>query len=166
MIEAALADAEVAERDDFVGGLYLASGSLGDPTTTNTTLTNFFDRHTIGIDRGYITYNPLAHKWISLTGGKFAYTWLRTPQTFDNDLNPEGFSEKLSWDFTTPIVKNLSFTAMQLQRHLGCEYNTAWFLHHRVMEAMREGGLDLPPLGGARFGHRAAWAPARDRGAG
>ena len=30
---------------------------------------------------------------------------------------------------------------MQLQRHLGCEYNTAWFLHHRVMEAMRRGGL-------------------------
>jgi transposase-like protein len=40
------------------------------------------------------------------------------------------------------------FTAMQLQRHLGCEYNTAWFLHHRVMEAMRRGGLDMPPLGG------------------
>lgn len=40
------------------------------------------------------------------------------------------------------------FTATQLQRHLGCEYNTAWFLHHRVMEAMRRGGLDLPPMGG------------------
>ena len=38
---------------------------------------------------------------------------------------------------------------MQLQRQLGCEYNTAWFLHHRVMEAMRRGGLDLPPMGGA-----------------
>ena len=40
------------------------------------------------------------------------------------------------------------FTAMQLQRHLGCQYNTAWFIHHRVMEAMRRGGLDLPPMGG------------------
>jgi hypothetical protein len=40
------------------------------------------------------------------------------------------------------------FTAAQLQRHLGCEYNTAWFLHHRIMEAMRRGGLDLPPMGG------------------
>src|SRR5207244_3544115 len=40
------------------------------------------------------------------------------------------------------------FTAMQLQRHLGCEYNTAWFLHHRVMEAMRRGGLAVPPMGG------------------
>lgn len=40
------------------------------------------------------------------------------------------------------------FTAAQLQRVLGCEYNTAWFLHHRVMEAMRRGGLDMPPMGG------------------
>lgn len=40
------------------------------------------------------------------------------------------------------------FTAMQLERMLGCEYNTAWFLHHRVMEAMRRGGLDMPPMGG------------------
>ena len=39
------------------------------------------------------------------------------------------------------------FTATHLQKILGCEYNTAWFLHHRVMEAMRRGGL-APMLGG------------------
>lgn len=41
------------------------------------------------------------------------------------------------------------FSAHQLHRALGCQYNTAWFLHHRVMEAMREGGLAVRPLGGA-----------------
>jgi transposase-like protein len=40
------------------------------------------------------------------------------------------------------------FSAHQLHRELGCQYNTAWFLHHRVMEAMRRGGLDLSPMGG------------------
>lgn len=40
------------------------------------------------------------------------------------------------------------FTASQLERLLGVEYNTAWFIHHRIMEAMRRGGLDLPPMGG------------------
>ncbi len=40
------------------------------------------------------------------------------------------------------------FSANQLQRALGCQYNTAWFLHHRVMEAMRQGGLETDPLGG------------------
>jgi transposase-like protein len=40
------------------------------------------------------------------------------------------------------------FSAHQLHRELGCQYNTAWFLHHRVMEAMLRGKIDLPPLGG------------------
>jgi hypothetical protein len=39
------------------------------------------------------------------------------------------------------------FSAHQLHRHLGCEYNTAWFVFHRVREAMRRGGLE-PPLDG------------------
>lgn len=40
------------------------------------------------------------------------------------------------------------FSAHQLHRELGCQYNTAWFMFHRVREAMRHGGLELPPLGG------------------
>jgi hypothetical protein len=131
--------------EDFVGGFYLASGSLGDPTTTNTTLTNFFDRHTIGIDRGYITYNPLAHKWISLTGGKFAYTWIRSPQTFDNDLNPEGFSEKFSWDFTTPFVKNLTFTAMQLLVNEASKATDSYNIGGQVSARLQIGPLTTTP---------------------
>src|SRR6185312_6940628 len=41
------------------------------------------------------------------------------------------------------------FSAHQLHRTLGITYKSAWFLHHRIMEAMREGNLDLPPLGGS-----------------
>jgi transposase-like protein len=40
------------------------------------------------------------------------------------------------------------FSAHQLHRELGCQYNTAWFMFHRVREAMRRGGLDVPPIGG------------------
>jgi transposase-like protein len=39
-------------------------------------------------------------------------------------------------------------SAHQLHRTLGCTYKTAWFLAHRIREAMRSGGL-LPPMGGA-----------------
>ena len=101
-------------NEDFTGGIYLATGSLGDPTTTNETLTNFFDRKTIGLDRGFITYNPVAHKWVNVTAGKFAYTWNRTSVTFDPDLNPEGFSEKFSWDLKMKMVKNFTLQAVQL----------------------------------------------------
>lgn len=36
----------------------------------------------------------------------------------------------------------------QLHRALGVTYKTAWFLSHRIREAMRAGGI-LPPMGGA-----------------
>jgi transposase-like protein len=51
--------------------------------------------------------------------------------------------------FTMGAASKKGFSAHQLHRQLGCQYNTAWFLHHRVMEAMRQGGLDVPPMGGA-----------------
>lgn len=90
-------------NQDFIGGLALATGAIANPTTTNETLTNAFDRKTIALDRGFITYNPVAHNWLSLTGGKFAYSWQRTSATFDPDLNPEGFNEKFSFNFSGPI---------------------------------------------------------------
>lgn len=95
--------------EDFVGGLSIATGTLGDPTSTNTTMTNFFDKHTIGLDKAYVVYNPKYAKWVTVTSGKFAYTWNRTPQTFDNDLNPEGFAAKFSYDPKgIPFLKNVS----------------------------------------------------------
>ena len=100
-------------NDDFIAGLTLATGSFGDPTTTNETFTNNFDRKTIGLDRGWITYNPVAHKWLSLTGGKFAYQWQRTSVTGDPDLNPEGFNEKFSFDLHGP-VKNFTVQGIEL----------------------------------------------------
>jgi Putative porin len=100
-------------NEDFSAGFALATGSLGDPSSSNETLTNVFDRKTIALDRGFITYNPVAHHWLSVTGGKFAYTWQRTSATFDPDINPEGFNEKASFDFSGP-VKNVTFQGIEL----------------------------------------------------
>jgi transposase-like protein len=47
--------------------------------------------------------------------------------------------------FTMAAASKKGFSAHQLHRQLGCEYNTAWFMFHRVREAMRRGGLDVPP---------------------
>ena len=100
--------------EDFVGGFAFATGSLGDLTSANETFSNFFERKTIGVDRGYITFNPAAAKWLSLTGGKFAYTWARTSLTLDPDINPEGFNQKFSWDLKSPFLKHFTVQGMQL----------------------------------------------------
>jgi hypothetical protein len=109
-------------NEDFNAGIYLATGiwangspTFTDPISTNETATGFFEKKTIGLDRGWITYNPAAHKWLNLTGGKFAYNWQRTNYMFDPDLNPEGFSEKFSFDTkNTGFLKNVTLQGMQL----------------------------------------------------
>jgi hypothetical protein len=105
--------------DDFVGGFALATGAQADPTSTNQTLGDSgnspnFERKTINLDRAYVTWNPQAYKWFSATGGKFAYTWVRTNPSFDPDINPEGFSEKVAFKLANPIVKEVSVTGMEL----------------------------------------------------
>jgi len=100
--------------DELTGGLTIASGDELDPISTNQTMTAFFQRKPIAIDRAYIQYDP---KWLNpltLTGGKFAYTWYRTQLTFDDDLNPEGFSQVLSFDFKNPVFKKLTLVGFQL----------------------------------------------------
>jgi hypothetical protein len=102
-------------NEDFVGGIALATGTVFDPTSTNETLTSAFEKKTFALDRGYITYNPARARWLTLTGGKFAFSWIKTNQTFDPDLNPEGFSEKLSFDVKgSKFFKNVTFTGIQL----------------------------------------------------
>ncbi len=37
-------------------------------------------------------------------------------------------------------------SSLQLQRHLKISYKAAWFMAHRIREAMREGGMEPPPM--------------------
>jgi len=101
--------------EDFTGGFAIATGTVNDdPVSTNATFTQYFTRKPIGLDLGYISYQPHQFKPLQLTAGRFQYTWLRTSMTLDPDLNPEGFSEKLSFDIKNPVLKNVSVTGMQL----------------------------------------------------
>jgi transposase-like protein len=52
----------------------------------------------------------------------------------------------LATHLLTSSKKGMS--AHQLHRMLGVTYKTAWFMAHRIREAMRVEGLDVPPMGG------------------
>ncbi len=132
-------------NENFMGGFALATGSLGDPTSANETFTSFFDRKTIGLDRGYITFNPVAARWLSLTGGKFAYTWARTSLTLDPDINPEGFNQKFSWDLKTPFLKNFTVQGMQLLYNEVAKGDDSFALGGNVSANFQFGPLTTTP---------------------
>jgi hypothetical protein len=103
-----------AKYEDFSGGLTLASGDIGDPISTNSTETGFFTRKAFFLDKAFATYNPHFFKPLSVTGGKFAYTWYRTELTWDNDLNPEGISETLAWDWKDRFFSHFAVIGFQM----------------------------------------------------
>jgi Putative porin len=132
-------------NENFLGGFALATGSLGDPTSANESFTNFFNRKTIGLDRGYVTFNPVAARWLSLTGGKFAYTWTRTSLTLDPDINPEGFNQKLSWDLKTPFLKNFTVQGLQLLYNEVAKGDDSFALGGNVSANFQFGPLTATP---------------------
>jgi hypothetical protein len=74
--------------DHFTAVIRLAAGNLTEPTSTDQTLGNFFNRNGVGIDRAYLQWQPT--KAISIAGGKMANPFFTTNLLWDGDVNPEG----------------------------------------------------------------------------
>ena len=101
--------------DDFSGGFTLASGNINDPTSTNQTLTGFYARKPIALDRLFLSYRPGQFKALSLVAGKFTYPWYNTELTWDKDLNPEGFGQTLNFKLdSTPVLKRIALVGFEL----------------------------------------------------
>ena len=106
---------DVQLSNDLSGGFTLSSGNLNDPTSTNQTLTGFYARKPIALDRAFIDYHAGFFKPLSLVAGKFTYPWYNTEMTWDKDLNPEGFGQTLNFDLkSTPVLKRVALIGFEL----------------------------------------------------
>ncbi len=68
-------------------GVRVATGSRGDPNSTDITLGDFADRLELSVDRAFLELKPGS---ASLTGGKFANPFATTELVWDGDVNPQG----------------------------------------------------------------------------
>ncbi len=106
---------DIQVTDDISGGFTLASGNINDPTSTNQTLTGFYARKPIALDRVFIDYHPRDFKPLNLVAGKFSYPWYNTELTWDKDLNPEGFAQTLDFELTfVPVLKRIAVVGFEL----------------------------------------------------
>lgn len=74
-------------------GVRIATGSRGDPNSTDITLGDFADRLEMSFDRAYL---ELKHKGAFLTGGKFANPFTTSELVWDGDVNPQGVAGSLA----------------------------------------------------------------------
>lgn len=79
--------------DHFTAVIRLAAGNLTEPTSTDQTLGNFFNRNPVGIDRAYLQWSPNAN--VTVMGGRMPNPFFTTNLMFDSDVNPEGVAASL-----------------------------------------------------------------------
>ncbi|HUE89642.1 MAG TPA: putative porin [Vicinamibacterales bacterium] len=75
----------------------VASGDGADVTSTNQSLTDFWNRKPLNIDQVALIYNPPEARALTVGGGKFAYPVTRTQMAWDDDVNWEGAFEQVAW---------------------------------------------------------------------
>ena len=91
----------------------VASGDAADVTSTNQSLTDFWNRKPLNIDQVALIYNPPEARALTFGGGKFAYPVMRTQMVWDDDVNWEGAFEQAAWT-TGPVA----FRAVAVQSPL------------------------------------------------
>jgi hypothetical protein len=82
-----------ALREDIVARARLATGSPGDPNSTDITLGQFLDDLAVSLDVASI---ELTRKHWGLVGGKFINPLLSTELLWDGDVNPQGLAGRVS----------------------------------------------------------------------
>jgi hypothetical protein len=97
--------------EDLRLAIRLASGDPGNPTSAEQTFTEFWTRKPINIDQLYIVYRPRPLRIVSLATGKFPFPLPRMDLTWDEDVNWEGFYERIAWEPAERL--SLAFTAVQ-----------------------------------------------------
>jgi len=139
--------------DELTGGFGLVTGALEDPHSTNQSFTGFFTHKPILLDQFWLAYQPTQAAWLKVTGGKFPYTWYRTELTFDNDLQPEGFSQQFSFDLKDSPLTNFSLVLFELPFNevgsgndsfiLGGQVQSRWKISEKTKFGLYMAGLNF-----------------------
>ena len=86
--------------DDFTAGLRLASGT-GQQVSTNQTESNLSSNTDLWIDQVYLNWSGSSTRWLKITMGKMPnpfYLDYTSDLMWDDDFNPEGYAEGLSFN--------------------------------------------------------------------
>lgn len=74
--------------DTVSAGFRISTGSTSGPTSTNQTMGQGFNKYSIVLDRGYVTFKPT--HWLKLTGGRISNPFFSTDLVWADDLGFEG----------------------------------------------------------------------------
>lgn len=98
---------ESRENDTFNYGVRLLSGNSSKPGYSWWNFSYFFTKSPLNFDRFFVSYKPA--KFLGLTFGKFRDPFSNTEIYMDEDINPAGALQTLTFENISDTVKELSF---------------------------------------------------------
>ena len=116
--------------EDFIVGIRLASGT-GEQVSTNQSFDNLFSQKQLWIDRAYLQWKGLSG--LAFTGGRMPnpfFTLYTTDVVWDDDVNPEGFAENLTFKMSDSVSLFANFGQFALDED-ATDNNDQWLLGYQ-----------------------------------
>ena len=125
----------------------LASGANQTGRSNNQTMTGWFSKKQIWIERVYARYSPNAISGLTVIGGKIPNILEHTALMFDPDVNPDGFAVHYHRDLCgIEVFGNFAHTVL----------NEDWNTHDTILNVY-QGGFKAPLPRGMKATVAAAW---------
>jgi len=125
---------------DFTVGIRLASGT-GEQVSTNQSFDNLGGQKAIWIDRAYLKWQGSNTRWLTLTGGRMPnpfFTVYSTDAVWDDDFNPEGFSENFNFKLNDNLTLFLNAGQIVLDED-SSDNNDQWLFGEQI-------GINMAPM--------------------
>jgi len=103
----------VQVTDQVDAGVTIATGTISDPVSTNTTLGDYLNKETIVLDQAWMRYKPMPE--LSIWGGRMPNPWYSTDLVWDSNVNFEGVALQFDSQLGRTLRSFLTIGAFPIQ---------------------------------------------------
>ncbi|SPL70377.1 putative porin [Acinetobacter stercoris] len=91
----------------------LTTGGFTNPVSSNETMGNNFNRYNLGLDRAYLTYQPIES--LSIWAGRMENPWYSSDLVWDDDLGFDGVAAKYQFELSDSVKPFITVGALSVQ---------------------------------------------------
>ena len=117
---------------EITAGMRLATGSQGDPVSTNQTMGQTGAKYALNLDRAFLKVrSEETLPWLTTTAGRMPNPWFGTDLVWDDDLNFEGFAFQLERGQATsntwrPFATVGAFPLQDIEKSASVKADSKW----------------------------------------
>jgi hypothetical protein len=131
--------AQMRVNEWTTAGIRIVTGQLTDPTSSNQTAGNYWNKYTISLDRAYVDVRP--YTWLEVLGGRIGIPFFGTDLVWADDLSVDAAMVKLKPFISDTFEGGVVLGAFPLQE-LELSPNDKW-MYGGQLQGLWKGQRDL-----------------------